>query len=189
MDLIQNYRFRTAPRVWLRSLGIDSVIFGALVAGLFYGIPYVETFAVFVLWWIFGLGILTMIGVLSVKMLADAAADSEDDERSARFAQRSAEIWTVKLINRMSVSRLFLVYHWLSELGIVGLLLIGEHYVLATVSVFSFLLSCLLIGVARKLRVEMVTLERAKAAQAALDEAWKAPLAQGLDNLEGSTLD
>ena len=62
-----------------------------------------------------------------------------------------SKLWTDKLVNNLACSRTYMFYHWITDIAVWVLLIISANYGLATVRVFVFLLSCLLIGTARKI--------------------------------------
>lgn len=60
------------------------------------------------------------------------------------------KLWSIKMVNRLAASRTYLAYHWITDIVVWSLLVIAGHPILATFKVASFLISCILIGVARK---------------------------------------
>ena len=60
------------------------------------------------------------------------------------------KLWPNKLVDRLAASHTYLAYHWITDIVVWSLLVIAGHPILATFKVASFLVSCILIGTARK---------------------------------------
>lgn len=165
--------YSTSAKTWLKSLTVDSILIGALVAGLFYAVPYVFQVAVFVLWWIAILGIAATLLILTLPVMLEKAVEalqekvdflkahqtfaSFDPDDLAQAEKKLNDLkkilekaWPEKTIRRLAVSNTYLAYHWFSDAVVWILLVIAGHPVLASFKVISFLLSCIAIGVARK---------------------------------------
>lgn len=159
--------YATSLKTWVRAVTIDSILIGALVAGAIYHIPYALEVSVFFLWWlsilglVFGLIIAVLPGILQAaieslkEQLKGLPPESEKTKelatKIAKAEEGSSKLWSVKMVNRLAVSSAFLVYHWLTDIAVWVLLIIAGHPILATFKVASFLVSCMLIGVARKM--------------------------------------
>ena len=122
--------YTTSLKTWTRAVAVDSILIAALVAGVIYHIPYALEVSVFFMWWISVLGII--LGLLLALMPV------------------LEKLWSTELVNRLAVSRTFLAYHWITDIVVWSLLVIAGHPILATFKVASFLISCILIGVARE---------------------------------------
>ena len=122
--------YTTSLKTWARAVAVDGILIAALVAGVIYHIPYALEVSVFFMWWISVLGII--LGLLLALMPA------------------LEKLWSTELVNRLAVSRTFLAYHWITDIVVWSLLVIAGHPILATFKVASFLISCILIGVARE---------------------------------------
>lgn len=120
----------TSLKTWVHAVAIDSVLIAALVAGVIYHIPYALEVSVFFMWWTSVLGII--FGLLIALMPA------------------FEKLWSTELVNHLAASRTFLAYHWITDIVVWSLLVIAGHPILATFKVASFLISCILIGTARK---------------------------------------
>lgn len=165
--------YSTSARTWFKSLVVDSILIGALVAGLFYAVPHVFQVAVFVLWWIAILGIGATLLILTlptmlekiVETLQEQVASLKENQPflpsgSKALAQAEQKLddmkkllektWPEKTIRRLAVSNTYLAYHWFSDATVWVLLVIAGHPILASFKVIGFLLSCIAIGVARK---------------------------------------
>lgn len=158
--------YTTSLKTWARAVAVDSILIAALVAGVIYHVPYALEVSVFFMWWISVLGIIC--GLLIVLMPADLQASIKTLETKLEFYKGNEaktkeltkkiessklaleKLWSIKMVNRLAVSHTFLVYHWTSDIVVWVLLIVAGHPVLATFKVASFLISCILIGVARK---------------------------------------
>lgn len=165
--------YSTPAKTWLRSLSFDTLLIGALVAGLFYAVPHVFQVAVFVLWWIAILGIGATLLMLTLPVAVEKATKelqekvaflkahqtfaSLDPDDLARAEQKLDDLkktlekaWPEKTVRHFAMSNTYLTYHWFSDAVVWVLLVIAGHPVLASFKVIGFLLSCVVIGVARK---------------------------------------
>ena len=158
--------YTTSLKTWARAVAIDGTLIAALVAGAIYHIPYALELSVFFMWWISVLGII--FGPLIVLVPAGLQATIETLETELEFYKGNEakakelteklgtyrlaleKLWSIKTINRLAVSRTYLAYHWITDIAVWSLLVVAGHPVLATFKVTSFLISCILISVARK---------------------------------------
>lgn len=159
--------YSTSLKTWARAVGIDSILIGALVAGVIFHTPYALEVSVFFLWWLSILGLVSglIIAVLPGISQADIESLKEQLEglppesemakelaaKIAKAEESSAKLWSVKMVNRLAASNTYLTYHWLTDIAVWVLLIVAGHPFLASAKVASFLMSCLAIGVARKL--------------------------------------
>ena len=159
--------YSTSLKTWARAVGIDSILIGALVAGVIFHTPYALEVSVFFLWWLSILGLVSglIIAVLPGISQADIESLKEQLEglppesemakelaaKIAKAEESSAKLWSVKMVNRLAASNTYLTYHWLTDIAGWVLLIVAGHPFLASAKVASFLMSCLAIGVARKL--------------------------------------
>ena len=158
--------YSTSLKTWAHAVGIDSILIGALVAGVIFHTPYALEVSVFFLWWlsilglVFGLIIAVLPGISQaiIETLKEQlefyegndAKTKELTEKLAKAEEGSAKLWSIKTVNRLAASRTYLAYHWITDIVVWSLLVIAGHPILATFKVASFLISCILIGVARK---------------------------------------
>ena len=158
--------YTTSLKTWARAVAVDGILIAALVAGVIYHIPYALEVSVFFMWWISVLGII--FGLLIALMPAGLQATIETLETKLEFYKGSEaktkeltekleasklaleKLWSIKMVNRLAASRTYLAYHWITDIVVWSLLVIAGHPILATFKVASFLISCILIGVARK---------------------------------------
>ena len=158
--------YSTSLKTWARAIGIDSILIGALVAGVIFHTPHALEVSVFFMWWIsilglvFGLIIAVLPGISQaiIETLKEQlefyegndAKTKELTEKLAKAEEGAAKLWSVKMVNRLAASNTYLTYHWLTDIAVWVLLIIAGHPILATFKVASFLVSCMLVGVARK---------------------------------------
>ena len=159
--------YSTSLKTWARAVGTDSIFIAALVAGVIFHTPYALEVSVFFMWWIsilglvFGLIIAVLPGIsqATIETLKEQlefyegndAKTKELTEKLAKAEEGSAKLWSVKMVNRLAASNTYLTYHWLTDIAVWVLLIVAGHPILATFKVASFLVSCMLIGVARRL--------------------------------------
>lgn len=163
--------YTTSLKTWARAVSIDSILIGALVAGAIYHVPYVLEVSVFFMWWLACLGIASGLLIVvmpstlqaTIKTLQERVAmlKAVGDDTSELYEETTKKLdaaklavdrlWSVKMVNRLAASRTYLAYHWITDIVVWSLLIIAGHPILATFKVASFLISCILIGVARKL--------------------------------------
>ena len=158
--------YTTSLKTWARAVAVDSILIAALVAGVIYHIPYALEVSVFFIWWISVLGIIfgLLIALLPAVFQSgiealetelefykgNEAKTKELTEKLGTYRLALEKLWSIKTINRLAVSRTYLAYHWITDIVVWSLLVIAGHPILATFKVASFLISCILIGVARK---------------------------------------
>lgn len=158
--------YTTSLKTWACAIAVDGILIAALVAGAIYHVPYTLGVSVFFMWWtsvlgiVFGLLTLLMSGTFqkSVKVLeaklefykGNEAKTKELTEKLEASKLALEKLWSIKMVNHLAASRTFLAYHWITDIVVWSLLVIAGHPVLATFKVASFLISCILIGMARK---------------------------------------
>ena len=159
--------YSTSLKTWARAVAIDSILIGALIAGVIFHTPYALEVSVFFLWWlsilglVFGLILAVLPGISQaiIETLKEQLEFYEGDdvktkeltEKLTKAEESSAKLWSVKMVNRLAASNTYLTYHWLTDIAVWVLLIVAGHPILATFKVASFLVSCMLIGVARRL--------------------------------------
>ena len=159
--------YTTSLKTWARTVAIDSILIGALVAGVIFHTPYALEVSVFFTWWISILGLVFGLIIAVLPGISQAAIESLKEQleglppesemakelaaKIAKAEESSAKLWSVKMVNRLAASNTYLTYHWLTDIAVWVLLIVAGHPILATFKVASFLVSCMLIGVARRL--------------------------------------
>ncbi len=124
--------YTTSLKTWACAVAVDGILTAALVAGAIYHVPYTLEVSVFFMWWT------SVLGIISGLLIAPMPADLQ------------ANFWSTKMVDRLAASRTYLAYHWVTDAMVWSLLVIAGHPILATFKVASFLISCILIGMARK---------------------------------------
>ena len=158
--------YTTSLKTWARAVAVDGILIAALVAGVIYHIPHALEVSVFFMWWISVLGIIfgLLIALLPAVFQSgiealetelefykgNEAKTKELTEKLGTYRLALEKLWSIKTINRLAVSRTYLAYHWITDIAVWSLLVVAGHPVLATFKVTSFLISCILINVARK---------------------------------------
>ena len=158
--------YSTSLKTWARAVAIDSILIGALIAGVIFHTPYALEVSVFFLWWLSILGLVFGLIIAVLPGISQAAIESLKEQleglppesemakelaaKIAKAEESSAKLWSVKMVNRLAASNTYLTYHWLTDIAVWVLLIVAGHPILATFKVASFLVSCMLIGVARK---------------------------------------
>ena len=158
--------YTTSLKTWARAVAVDGILIAALVAGVIFHTPYALEVSVFFMWWISVLGII--FGLLIALMPAGLQATIETLETKLEFYKGNEakikeltkkleasklileNLWSTKMVDRLAASRTYLAYRWVTDAMVWSLLVIAGHPILATFKVASFLISCILIGVARK---------------------------------------
>ena len=159
--------YSTSLKTWARAVATDSILIGALIAGVIFHTPYALEVSVFFLWWLSILGLVFGLIIAVLPGISQAAIESLKEQleglppesemakelaaKIAKAEEGSAKLWSVKMVNRLAASNTYLTYHWLTDIAVWVLLIIAGHPILATFKVASFLVSCMLIGVARRL--------------------------------------
>ena len=167
--------YSTSLKTWARAVAVDGILIGALVAGVIYHIPYALEVSVFFMWWLSILGLVVglIIAVLpdtsqaAIELLKERLEELPPEsekakELAAKIAKAeegSAKLWSVKMVNRLAASNTYLTYHWLTDIAVWVLLIVAGHPILTTFKIASFLVSCMLIGVARRLYRERLGLK------------------------------
>lgn len=159
--------YSTSLKTWARAVAINSILIGALIAGVIFHVPYALEVSVFFLWWLSILGLVFGLIIAVLPSISQAAIESLKEQleglppesekakelvaKIAEAEEGSAKLWSVKMVNRLAASNTYLTYHWLTNIAVWVLLIIAGHPILATFKVASFLVSCMLIGVAHRL--------------------------------------
>ena len=159
--------YSTSLKTWASAVAIDSILIGALIAGVIFHTPYALEVSVFFLWWLSILGLVFGLIIAVLPGISQAAIESLKEQleglppesemakelaaKIAKAEESSAKFWSVKMVNRLAASNTYLTYRWLTDIAVWVLLIVAGHPILATFKVASFLVSCMLIGVARRL--------------------------------------
>lgn len=159
--------YKTDTSKWLKAIFTDSIFIGVLVAGVVFGVPYTLQVSVFFMWWLSALGLVVGLILLAMPPVVESSVQDlerdlallDPDSHKAKEIRtkiqeakdRVRKVWSDRLVDKLAASTPYLVYHWVTDAAIWILLIIAGHPVLATFKVASFLVSCMVIGVARRL--------------------------------------
>lgn len=135
--------FKTKPGTWMRAIPLDIVLIGGLAFMVFGSPP-----AMFVNVIIFALWALTLLRLFAAGVMTIATAVFDDDE------EKMKEIWTDKNVESIAYGQGFLYYHVITDIAVVLLLAATGRFWLASIMLITLILSCMMIGQARKLKIE-----------------------------------
>ena len=138
----------TSLRTWLKAFMLDTILTGGYALSLYFDATTAQSIYIFFFWWLCGLGSIAMIFV--VIMIYTARTDYE-------IKTKVDDLWSDKTINRLAYSRTFAVYHTLTDLILVCLLVAAEHPVLASLKIINYFLGLMLVVEARKRKIEKAT--------------------------------
>lgn len=167
--------YTTSLKTWARAVAVNGILIAALVAGAIYHVPYTLEVSVFFMWWISVLGLVFGLILAVLPGISQAAIESLKEQleglppesekakelaaKIAKAEEGTAKLWSVKMVNHLAASNTYLTYHWLTDIAVWVLLIVAGHPILATFKVASFLVSCMLIRVARRLYRERLGLK------------------------------
>ena len=140
----------TPLRTWLKVVVLDTVLIGGYAYSVYAGFTTAQSVYIFLFWWLHGLGFIAMVIVLTVTAAGKSKGDPKLTEAADKF-------WTPKVTNKLAYSDTFAVYHGLTDLFLICLLVIAGHPVLASLKVINYFLSLALIGEARERKIQQLT--------------------------------
>ena len=159
--------YKTDTSKWTKAIFTDSIFIGVLVAGVVFSVPYTLQVSVFFMWWLSALGLVVGPILLAMPLVVESLVQDlerdlallDPDRHKAKEIRTKIQeakdsvrkVWSDRLVDKLAASTPYLVYHWVTDAAIWILLIIAGHPVLATFKVASFLVSCMVIGVARRL--------------------------------------
>lgn len=135
---------------WIKALFLDAILTGGYAYSVYAGFTTAQSVYIFLFWWLLGLGFIAMVLVLTFT----AAGKSKDDPKLTEAADK---FWTPKVVNKMAHSNTFAVYHGLTDLFLICVLVIAGHPVLASLKVINYFLSLALTGEARERKIQQLT--------------------------------
>jgi membrane protein implicated in regulation of membrane protease activity len=143
--------YNTSLKTWISAIAIDGTLISALVAGIVFHVPYALEVSVFFLWWLSILGL-----AAGLILLAAASKTFTEQLKGLPFESKTDEegftkLWSKEMVDRFAYSNAFLIYHWLTDIAVWALLIIAGHPILAAFKVTSFLISNVLIYIARRM--------------------------------------
>jgi hypothetical protein len=135
---------------WIKALFLDAVLIGGYTYSVYAGFTVAQSVYIFMFWWLLGLGFLVKVWALAFT----AAGKSGRDPRSAEVADK---FWDPKLVDELAHSNTFAVYHGLTDLFLICVLVVAGHPVLASLKVVNYLLSLAITGEARARKIKQLT--------------------------------
>jgi len=135
---------------WIKALFLDAILTGGYAYSVYAGFTTAQSVYIFLFWWLLGLGFIVMVLVLTFT----AAGKSKDDPKLTEAADK---FWTPKVVNEMAHSNTFAVYHGLTDLFLICVLVIAGHPVLASLKVINYFLSLALTSEARTRKIKQLT--------------------------------
>lgn len=140
----------TPPSHWVKALFVDAVVIGGYTYSVYAGFTTAQSVYIFLFWWLLGLSFLAMVLLITFT----AAGKSDDDPKLTEAADK---FWTPKLVNEFAHSNAFAVYHVLTDLFLVCVLVVADHPVLASLKVINYFLSLTLTSEARTRKIKQLT--------------------------------
>lgn len=135
---------------WIRALFLDAILTGGYAYSVYAGFTTAQSVYVFLFWWLLGLGFLAMVLVITFT----AAGKSNDDPKLTEAADK---FWTPKVVNKLTYSDTFVVYHGLTDLFLICVLVVAGHPMLANLKVINYFLSLKVINEARARKIKQLT--------------------------------
>lgn len=132
---------------WVKALFLDAILTGGYAYSVYAGFTTAQSVYIFLFWWLFGLGFLAMMLVITFT----AAGKSSDDPKLTEAADK---FWTPKVVNKLAHSNTFAVYRGLTDLFLICVLVVAGHPVLASLTVTNYFLSLTLTGEARERKLK-----------------------------------
>lgn len=136
-----NEIYRTPWTKWLKAFIIDSVIIGTFAYALHSQHPALLNLSLFVIW-----ALATLTVLFGGTIVMASVADTEGTK----------SFWDNDTVDRLAYSQPFLYYHVLTDLAIIMLAATSAYFFLAAACVARLIVSCLVIGIARKVKSERV---------------------------------
>lgn len=123
---------------WIKALFLDAVLTSGYAYSVYAGLTTAQSVYIFLFWWMLGLNFLVMVLVITSTEAAD-------------------EFWTPEAVNQLAHSNTFAVYHGLTDLFLVCVLVVAGHPVLASLKVIDYSLSLTLTNEARTRKIKQLT--------------------------------
>lgn len=140
----------TPPSRWVRALFVDAVFIGGYTYSVYAGFTTAQSVYIFLFWWLFGLGFLARVLVITV-----TAAGKPND--APKLTEAADKFWTPEVVNKLAHSNTFAVYHGLTDLFLICVLVVAGHPVLASLKVINYFLSLTLTSEARTRKTKQLT--------------------------------
>lgn len=135
---------------WIKALFLDAALIGGYAYSVYAGFITAQSVYIFLFWWLLGLSFLAMVLVITFT----AAGKSNDNPKLTEAAD---EFWTPEVVNKLAHSDAFTVYHGLTDLFLICVLVVAGHPVLASLKVVNYFLSLKLISEAHTRKTNQLT--------------------------------
>lgn len=135
---------------WIKALFLDTVLTGGYTYSVYAGFTTAQSVYIFLFWWLLGLGVLAALLVIAFTAAGKSNATPE-------LTKITDEFWSSKNVNKFAYSNTFAVYHGLTDLFLICVLVVAGHPVLASLRVINYFLGLTLINEARTRKVKQLT--------------------------------
>lgn len=135
---------------WIKALFLDAVLIGGYAYSVYAGFTTAQSVYIFLFWWLLGLSLLATVLVITFT----AAGKSNDNPKLTEAVDK---FWTPKVINRWAHSNTFAVYHGLTDLFLICVLVVAGHPVLASLKVINYFLILRLTSEAHARKLKQLT--------------------------------
>lgn len=135
---------------WIKALFLDAALTGGYAYSVYAGFTTAQSVYIFLFWWLFGLGFLAMVLVIAFTAAGKSNGAPELTEAVDKF-------WAPELVNKLAHSRTFAMYHGLTDLFLICVLVVAGHPILASLKVGDYLLSQILTKEARARKIKQLT--------------------------------
>lgn len=140
--------FTTPLNRWIRAVAIDVLLIGGFGYALHLGSETAMSIFAFFFWWMVTIALF----VYFIIAIVGANKDRVDDKGAPVGEVAYAKFWNEKIVDRTAQSTAFILYHILTDLLMVILLLLSGRWVLASFKMFTLIASVLVIQHARYLK-------------------------------------
>ena len=140
----------TSTSRWIKALFLDAALTGGYTYSVYAGFTTAQSVYIFLFWWLLGLGALITIYLIAFTAAGKSNGDPKLTEAVDKF-------WTPELVNKLAHSRTFAVYHGLTDLLLICVLVVAGHPVLASLKVGNYFLSLVLTSEARTRKAKQLT--------------------------------
>lgn len=140
--------FTTPRNRWIRAITIDTLLIGGFGYALHVGSETAMSIFAFFFWWAVAIALFIYFIIAAV-----GANKGRVDDKGAPVGEVAyAKFWSEKIVNNTAQSTAFILYHVLTDLLMVVLLLLSGRWVLASFKMFTLIASVLVIQHARSLK-------------------------------------
>lgn len=140
----------TSLKKWARALVLDTALIGGFGYALHFGHETAQSIFAFFFWWM----VATSLFLYFIFTVVGFTKDVTAPDGTPKGEQVYNALWNEKFVNSFAVSNTFLVYHVLTDLLMITLLLLSGRWVLGSFKMFTFLGTLVMIQHARSLKEE-----------------------------------